>query len=326
MDNSEQIKFFERLKNALPSNFNFAQELADILETSVDSVYRRMRGQSALTYSELLRLQEKLNLKQSLLFPVETIEEINFVYARPAYGYDSFLFLQEISKQMELVHRRSHLEILLSSDDLPFFLHFLSPALLQFKLMVFSGNEIHDLDNPQEQNVEMSLLTEKIISKWLEADSKEVWGSAPLDSTIKQIIYSYENHLITDKYAVALLNELKKIVEVVRSWCITGKKDFNGFKGGKFNLYHSELNTGEMNLLLHFGQEMTTYKSNYGYGYLKTEHPQFCLETMEWINDLASKGMMISLSAEKYRNQYVNLLLKSIDNTFTTLGLEQGSN
>lgn len=321
MDNKEQIAFFERLKDAVPSNFNLAQELADILETSVDSIYRRMRGQSALTYSELLLIQRKLNLRQSLLFPVDTIEEVNFVYARPAYGYDSFLFLQEISNQMELVHRRSNLNILLASDDLPFFLHFLSPALLQFKLMVFSGDEIHDPENPGEQNPELIAICTQILKRWLAANSKEVWGSSPLDSTLKQILYSHENHLITDAYAVSLLEELRSIVEIVRTWCSTGKKQFHDWEAGEFQLYHSELNTGEMNLLLGFGSELTTYKSNYGYGYLKTEHPQYCFETQEWINDLASKGMLISLSAEKYRNQYINLLLKSIDECYKKLSL-----
>lgn len=321
MDNKEQIAFFERLKDAVPSNFNLAQELADILETSVDSIYRRMRGQSALTYSELLLIQRKLNLRQSLLFPVDTIEEVNFVYARPAYGYDSFLFLQEISNQMELVHRRSNLNILLASDDLPFFLHFLSPALLQFKLMVFSGDEIHDPENPGEQNPELIAICTQILKRWLAANSKEVWGSSPLDSTLKQILYSHENHLITDAYAVSLLEELRSIVEIVRTWCSTGKKQVHDWEAGEFQLYHSELNTGEMNLLLGFGSELTTYKSNYGYGYLKTEHPQYCFETQEWINDLASKGMLISLSAEKYRNQYINLLLKSIDECYKKLSL-----
>ncbi|TNE79534.1 MAG: hypothetical protein EP332_10715 [Bacteroidetes bacterium] len=325
MDNKEQVAFFERLKDAVPSSFNLAQELADILETSVDSIYRRMRGQSALTYSELLLIQRKLNLKQSLLFPIDSIEEVTFVYARPAYGYDSFLFLQEISNQMELVHRRSNLSILLSSDDLPFFLHFLSPALLQFKLMVFSGDEIHDPENPEEQNPELINMCTQILKRWLAANSKEVWGSVPLDSTLKQILYSHENHLITDAYAVTLLEELRSIVEIVRSWCASGKKQFQDWEAGDLQLFHSELNTGEMNMLLGFGSELTTYKSNYGYGYLKTEHPQYCYETQEWINDLASKGMLISLSAEKYRNQYINLLLKSIDDCYKKLNLTANS-
>ncbi len=322
MDNKEQIAFFERLKTAMPTQYNMAGEIAEILGVSPDSVYRRMRGETALTYKELLLIQQELNLKESILFPLENIEEVNFIYARPAYGYDTYLFLQEITNQMNLVHRREGLHILLSSDDLPFFLHFLSPALLQFKLLVFSGRDIHDAERPEEHDPAFAELANTIIKRWLEASSEEVWGSNPLDSTLRQIAYSYENELISLRYATMLLQELNTIVDIVKAWATSGKKDFNGISGGPIELYQSEINMGEMNLMLTYGEEMAVYKSNYGYGYLKTEHPVYCDETMQWVKDLESKGILISGSGERFRNRYIGLLRESIRKTATLIGAE----
>lgn len=321
LDNQEQIAFFDRLKEVLPPHYNMAAELSELLGVSPDSVYRRMRGETALAYSDLLRIQQKLNLKQSVLFPIESIEEVNFVYARPAYGNDIFSFLEGIADQMSLAHRRSHLRVSLTSDDLPFFMHFLTPGLLEFKLQVFSGAEVPINGNQEEPNERLKELFETILTRWVEADSDEVWGSAPLDSTLKQIGYYLENRLISKEYAASLLGELHHLVDIINQWSTTGRKSAGELKGGSIRLYQSELNIGEMNLMLSFGDEVAVYKSNYGYGYLSTEHPKFCRETKEWIQENEMKSILISGSGEKFRIRYINMLRESINQAAHKMGV-----
>ncbi len=316
LDHLEQIKFFDRVREAMPPQYNLAGELAEILQTSIDSAYRRIRGETALSYSELLHIQQKFNLKQSVLFPTDNIEEVNFEFARPTYGYDTFLFLKNIANQMNLVHRRNNLSVALASDDLPFFLHFLSPVLIQFKLLVFSGKEIHQQSqNSNEHDPALEEVIELIIKRWIEANSLEIWGTRPLDSTLRQIEYYYANDMINRDYAALLLSELNLLVERVNMWATNGRKEFNGLSGGEFRLFQSELNLGEMTLNIAFGAEVSTYKSNYGYGYLKTEHPRFCQETTEWINDVANKAILISGSAERFRTRYINEMKMHIQQT-----------
>ena len=313
VENKEQIAFFERLKEALPFHSNLAGEISEILGVSSDSVYRRIRGETALSYADLLLIQQKLNLKHSILFPVESIEEVNFIYARPAYGYDIKNFLSEIADQMSLAHRREQLHVSLASDDLPFFMHFLTPGLLQFKLLVFSNSPIPSDGNIEEPDKETKDLFTTILTRWLEADSDEIWGSAPLDSTLKQIRYTVENGLISKKYAAFLLQELHNLVDIINEWATYGRKVTETQKGGNIKLFYSELNVGEMNLILSYGKEMSVYKSNYGYGYLRTEHPKFCRETQAWIDEMENKGILISNSGEKFRIRYISMLRESID-------------
>ncbi|HCS21993.1 MAG TPA: hypothetical protein DIW47_15795 [Bacteroidetes bacterium] len=309
---SEQIAFFERLKRALPPHINFANELSEILGLSSDAIYRRLRGDSALTYPEILKIQQKLNLKQSVLFPTENIDEINFVYARPAYNNDIYSFLEEIAEQMSLDHRSAKLHVSLASDDLPFFMHFLTPGLLQFKLLVFSNSPMPVDGKMEEPGDAMQHLFSTILFRWLEADSDEVWGSAPFDSTLKQIEFSLENNYINKDYAAFLMKELYVLVDIINEWATKGEKNAGPIKGGKIKLYHSEVNVGEMNLILSFGEEVAVYKSNYGYGYLRTEHPRFCKETRQWIDEMESKAILISNSGEKYRTRYITMLKNSL--------------
>lgn len=321
MENIEQIAFFERLKNALPPNVNLALELSEILDLSIDSIYRRFRGESALGYAELLKIQNKLNLKQSVLFPIDSIDEINFVYSRPAYGDDISPFLEEISDQMSLAHRRSQLHVSLTSDDLPFFMHFLTPGLLQFKLKLFSNSAFRDDGNQEGPSEELQQIFDTILKRWLEADSDEVWGSRPLDSTLKQIEYSVGNRIISKNYAAFLFDEMEVLIDIINEWSSTGRKNAGDKPGGKIKLYHSELNVGEMNLLLKFGEEVSAYKSSYGYGYLKTENPNFCIETRAWIDKMENKGILISNSGEKYRVRYISMLRDSLKASAERIGI-----
>ncbi|MDX5321612.1 MAG: hypothetical protein LPK45_10805, partial [Bacteroidota bacterium] len=72
-------------------------------------------------------------------------------------------------------------------------------------------------------------------------------------------------------------------------------------------------------------EEMSVYKSNYGYGYLKTEHPKFCRETREWITEMENKGILISNSGEKFRVRYIDMLKQAVASSSERLGLRNAS-
>jgi len=305
----------------VPPNMNLAAELAAILKVSTDSIYRRFRGETALLYSDLLKIQQTMNLKQAVLFPVDSIDEVNFTLARPNEGENILPFLQDIADQMSLAQRRSSLHVSLASDDLPFFMHFLTPGLLQFKLHVFSNSQMDPNGHVDELNEELEHLFSTILLRWLEADSDEVWGPAPLDSTLKQIEYSVANQLISIKYAASLFTEMYTLVDIINEWSATGRKNAGPILGGNIKLYRSDLNVGEMNLILRFGEEVSVYKSNYGYGYLRTEHPKYCQETQEWIDAMENKGTLISNSGEKFRVQYISSLKASLKASAERIGV-----
>ena len=51
-----QTAFFEQIKNSLPSNLSLVDVIADELEISNDSAYRRIRGEKMLSFEELQKL------------------------------------------------------------------------------------------------------------------------------------------------------------------------------------------------------------------------------------------------------------------------------
>ena len=63
-----QEKFVSLLKTMVASNINLADELADMLNISTDSVYRRLRGQSAFSIDEVGVIAEKFDIPMESIF------------------------------------------------------------------------------------------------------------------------------------------------------------------------------------------------------------------------------------------------------------------
>src|SRR4051812_8026364 len=72
-----QMSLFQHIRSVLPQNLSLADEVAEILDVSIDSAYRRIRGEKQLSFEEIQKLSDHfkisvdkiLNLKSdSILF------------------------------------------------------------------------------------------------------------------------------------------------------------------------------------------------------------------------------------------------------------------
>src|SRR4030095_32947 len=82
-----QINLFQHIKSVLPLNLSLADEVADVLDVSIDSAYRRIRGEKQLIFEEIQKLSNHfkisidkiLNLKSdSILFSGSYLEHKDF--------------------------------------------------------------------------------------------------------------------------------------------------------------------------------------------------------------------------------------------------------
>ena len=61
-----QTDFLNQMRNKLPGNASFADELAELLNVSRDSAYRRIRGETVLSLDEVKKLLTIFYLKKCL--------------------------------------------------------------------------------------------------------------------------------------------------------------------------------------------------------------------------------------------------------------------
>ena len=52
MDRNYQVLFLEHARSRMPQRIQWAEELAELLNIGIDSAYRRIRGETALTFNE----------------------------------------------------------------------------------------------------------------------------------------------------------------------------------------------------------------------------------------------------------------------------------
>ncbi len=60
--NELQKLLFQQIKNKIPANISFAEEIAEVLNISTDRAYRRIRGEKTVSFEALQRLCIKFQL------------------------------------------------------------------------------------------------------------------------------------------------------------------------------------------------------------------------------------------------------------------------
>ena len=73
MDTSQlQQEFFQIIKSNMPPGVSATDEIAQVLNVSVDSVYRRMRGEKTISLEELYKLSSHYKISLDQLMDLQT--------------------------------------------------------------------------------------------------------------------------------------------------------------------------------------------------------------------------------------------------------------
>ena len=104
MESSDtQLRFFQHIKSLLPPNISFVDEIAEVLNISNDSAYRRIRADKPISFEELKKLcvKYKVSLDQFLnlqsdafIFTGKLDNDVNFGFTN---------WLEEVYKQYAVI-------------------------------------------------------------------------------------------------------------------------------------------------------------------------------------------------------------------------------
>ena len=84
-----QTSFLNMVKESLPKNLSLADELAEVLNVSKDSAYRRLRGETTLSLSEIQKLCSHFGVSidtllsannDSITFQYRSIDGVEFTF------------------------------------------------------------------------------------------------------------------------------------------------------------------------------------------------------------------------------------------------------
>ena len=318
------VKFIEHLKKVVPKNLSLVDELADILEISNDSAYRRMRGETALSIDETLALCKHFKISLDVL--------TNRNGGKVTFGYKSMGFdkidlegyLQSIIHDFELVKNANQIHMYFAAEDIPIFHHLEYEHLTPFKFFYWRKSILNDPElegkkyDASHISKETFVLAKKIVSKYVQMPSTEVWTEESISSTLSQIMYYWDAGLFsTQKDAlnvcydvIAMCEHLQKQAEMSCKFL----RDSNHIENeNNFNLYSCEVQIGNNSLFVQADKLKISLLSFNTFNSLMTFNLDYCIENERWINNLIKKSVLISSVSEKQRFQFFRRVNKMIN-------------
>jgi len=318
-----QTAFLKQIKNQLPPHLALVDAIAEQLNLSNDSAYRRIRGEKHLTFDEIqilashykISLDSFLHLESdSLIFWGKNIDRITFDFEK---------YLQGIVRQLEYFISFTQKQMFYLNMDIPIFHHFMFPELAAFKCY-FWGR--YDLDYAKfnkdqfliEDYIDIFNTTGKKISDlYLQIPSVEIWNLDCINTTIRQIEYYRETRIFKSQQDIEnvydclekLVNHIEKQVEYGYKFPPGKPEQENKIK---YSVYINEFNLGDNTIIVELDGEKMVFLNHSVINYIMTNKQEFTNYTFETLKILLKKSMLISEISERDRRLFFHTLRERI--------------
>ncbi len=316
----EREKLFSLIKQRLPKNVSFIEEIADVLDISYDAMYRRLNGKTVLSFSEAIKLSKFFKISLNSLYNIENEENL-FVLKRSnkdsLEGLDTYF--STIINTAKFLTKFESTEIILAAKDIPIYYLPQDTLYTKFKLFIFSN--LHT-DQDAEEKIKFKLkdfeVSEKLLSStkdlrnaYLNTSAIEIWNDTTIDSTLYQIYYFYELRFINKDEATQLCYEVENIIKSVETQAVNCFKEGNQRR--KYSLYYNKL-IGLNNTVLFRSEKLKTLVVPYtALSYLRIDDSKTCNEVAEYFSKQLKYSKKICGTAEVGRQLFFTKMYEKID-------------
>ncbi len=318
----KQKSFLEKIRYLLPSNMSYVDALAEVLQLSTDSIYRRIRGETSMTIDELATVCRHFRLSFDSLIDCDS-GAVTFNHSRVAPDITSFKndYLRSILEELILLSKADNTNIIYIADDIPIFHLFAFPELASFKMYYWMKsvlnvpeyqNQKYSFENSDSEIVEIG---KKMMEVYASVPSIEIWTEFTVNSLRKQIeYYSEAGFFENSSDAMLICDQASELIRYISSLADRSTKQSGG-SSKNFTMYYSEIEIGNNCIFVNVNNMSRVYLTYNTFNKISTANQKFCDETRTWINYLISKSNLISGVSEKQRLQFVNKMLEQFEDT-----------
>jgi len=326
-----QVLLFQHLKLVLAPHLSMVDEVADVLNISADSAYRRIRGEKRISLDEIkaismrfnLSLDQVLNIKtDSILFSGKMVEN-------KENAFDEWLDNLLYQLGFMGMFPKKHMYWLLK--DIPPISHFHIPELALFKFFLWTKS-ILDYDNMKGVKFDLNdsrydrylQKSNMVLDGFSKIPITEIWNIESINSSLRQIRFHYEaGSFKSGTEVVFLLNKLRDLVDHFELQAEAGVK----FKVGaspststvQYRMFVNELILGDNTTFFDTGDVKLTFLNHNVLHFIHTKDERFNKMIFENLENLMQKSTLISSVSEKERSTFFNTLRDQIDRAISNV-------
>lgn len=323
MENSVQQTLFQHIKSKLPAHISLAEDVANILDISNDSAYRRLRGEKPITIDEVEKLCSHYHISFDQLMNINS-NSIVFTGNNVIPGqFDFELYLRSMLESFKMIQAAGQKKMYYEAKDMPIFYLFQFNELASFKFFFWMKTV---LSYPQYAKVQYEdnelgdvLLKwgKGIIQAYDAIPSVEIWTEESINATLHQLEYYTYTGVFKKKENIELLYaQFEQVIDHVKEQAEAGEKYLIGDKpmgiAGNYQLYFNEVFLGHNSIMVETDGMLTTFLNHGTLNYITTRDKNFCDYTKAAIDNTIKKSLLISSVSEKERNRFFNILKDKI--------------
>ncbi|HWB26282.1 MAG TPA: helix-turn-helix transcriptional regulator [Chitinophagaceae bacterium] len=324
MDTTElQLSFFKHLKEKMPSHISFVDEVAELLNISNDSAYRRIRGEKTLGLDEIQLLAKHYGVSLDQFFHIRSrsiVFDGNYIN-RDRFTFENYL--HGIVQQLSLFTGAQQKEMFYHNKDVPIFHHFMFPELAAFKCYFWSR---YNLNNSKYNKGQLLIsdfidvfntLGKQISDLYLQIPSTEIWNLDCINTTIRQIDYYRESKIFkSDNDIITVYHCLEKLVDHIEQQVELGYKFPFGkpseAKKVKYTVFINEFVLGDNTVIAHVDGKKLVFMNHSVINYIMTTDEGFIDYASDSMQILLKKSTLISEIGEKDRQLFFDNLRQRI--------------
>lgn len=319
-----QIRLIQMIRDQLPDHVSMVDEIADLLEISNDSAYRRIRGEKSLSLQEVQKLagQYQISLDDLLGNPSNSVTFRTSFLDESSYSFADWM--QTVLRFARETSKIADAEVISILNELSIFHLIEIPEICAFKLFFwkksnldFPGHRelkfrVEDLDD------EIVKISEEISRLYSTINTIEFTTEESLNSYLKQVKYYAEaGYFHSRQDALVLCDRLHELTNHQQKEAALGYKFPFGKaetgEKGSFQLFHNDLILADNTILVKAGNTRATYHTSNAINLLLTHDREYFDYNYSWGRNLLSKSVPISGTAEKERNRFFRVLHEKID-------------
>lgn len=318
-----QNDFLQKIEDIIPSNTTLVNELCDILEISMDSAYRRIRGATQLNISEISALCKHYRISFDVLDDLH-LDNVTFSFYNVKYDTESFdLYLKNMLRDLNIIKNSKSPSIQYACEDIPIFYNYKYPALRAFKIYYWMEAILNKSVNSQPFSLDVipasiQQTASEIFDTYLHIPSLEIWTETTYLSVIKQIEFFYESGKFkSDQDVKDVLDDLKQLLLDIQLQAELGKKisgsvSDSGQKAD-YELYLSDVELGNNCVLVDLGHTKSVYLGHLSFNTISTMNKQYSQLTADWFNVILRKSQPISKVSEKIRFRFFKTAIDRVN-------------